>query len=191
MKSGKKSLARKIVYSALNEIESKVKKPGIEIFNQAISNVAPTVILKSRRVGGANYQIPTELPSEKSQTLGLSFNTGLRRDPFLGHFCDCYLKSVVGKKVQDALRDLTFSNKRVSKEIQKTIHSAVANAENNLQYDIDKLFIKEAYTGKSIVMKRFRPRAKGRASPIKKPYSRLTIILSDKNEKKVEHGAKS
>ena len=104
---------------------------------------------------------------------------------------DLILKSVVGKKVQDALRDLTFANKRVSKEIQKTIHSAVANAENNLQYDIDKLFIKEAYTGKSIVMKRFRPRAKGRASPIKKPYSRLTIILSDKNEKEVEHGAKS
>ena len=71
MKSGKKSLARKIVYSALDEIESKVKKPGIEIFNQAISNVAPTVILKSRRVGGANYQIPTELPSEKSQTLAM------------------------------------------------------------------------------------------------------------------------
>ena len=71
MKSGKKSLARKIVYSALDEIESKAKKPGIEIFNQAISNVAPAVILKSRRVGGANYQIPTELPSEKSQTLAM------------------------------------------------------------------------------------------------------------------------
>ena len=71
MKSGKKSLARKIVYSALDEIESKAKKPGIEIFKQAISNVAPEVILKSRRVGGANYQVPTELPSEKSQTLGM------------------------------------------------------------------------------------------------------------------------
>ena len=104
---------------------------------------------------------------------------------------DLILKSVVGKKVQDALRDLTFANRRISKEIQKTIHSAVANAENNLQYDIDNLFIKEAYTGKSIVMKRFRPRAKGRASPIKKPYSRLTIILSDKNTKTVDHGTKS
>ena len=71
MKNGKKSLARKIVYSALDEIESKARKPGIEIFNQAISNVAPAVILKSRRVGGANYQVPTELPSEKSQTLGM------------------------------------------------------------------------------------------------------------------------
>ena len=71
MKSGKKSLARKIVYSALDEAETKANKPGIEIFNQAISNVAPSVILKSRRVGGANYQVPTELPSEKSQTLAM------------------------------------------------------------------------------------------------------------------------
>ena len=104
---------------------------------------------------------------------------------------DLILKIVVGKKVQDALRDLTFANRRIAKEIQKTIHSAIANAENNLQYDIDNLFIKEAYTGKSIVMKRFRPRAKGRASPIKKPYSRLTIILSEKNIKTVDHGTKS
>ncbi len=71
MKSGKKSLARKIVYSALDEVETKSNKPGIEIFNQAISNVAPSVILKSRRVGGANYQVPTELPSDKSQTLAM------------------------------------------------------------------------------------------------------------------------
>ena len=71
MKSGKKSLARKIVYSALEEAETKANKPGIEIFNQAISNVAPSVILKSRRVGGANYQVPTELPSEKTQTLAM------------------------------------------------------------------------------------------------------------------------
>ena len=104
---------------------------------------------------------------------------------------DLVIKSIVGKKVQDALRDLTFSDKRISKEIKKTIESAIANAENNFQYDIDKLFIKEAYSGKSIVMKRFRPRAKGRASPIKKPYSRLTIILSDKDRKIEEHGTKS
>ena len=71
MKSGKKSLARKIVYSALDEAETKSNKSGIEIFNQAISNVAPSVILKSRRVGGANYQVPTELHSEKSQTLAM------------------------------------------------------------------------------------------------------------------------
>ena len=80
------------------------------------------------------------------------------------------LRGIVGKKVDHALRDLTFANQRICKEIKKTIHSAVANAENNFQYDIDNLFIKEAYCGKSIVMKRFRPRAKGRAAPIKKPY---------------------
>ena len=101
------------------------------------------------------------------------------------------LRGIVGKKVDHALRDLTFANQRICKEIKKTIHSAVANAENNFQYDIDNLFIKEAYCGKSIVMKRFRPRAKGRASPIKKPYSNVTIILSDKLKKKELHGTKS
>ena len=102
------------------------------------------------------------------------------------------LRGIVGKKVDHALRDLTFANQRISKEIKKTIHSAVANAENNFQYDIDNLFVKEAYCGKSIVMKRFRPRAKGRASPIKKPYSNLTIVLSEKRTKTKElHGTKS
>ena len=94
------------------------------------------------------------------------------------------LRSIVGKKVDHALRDLTFANQRISKEIKKTIHSAVANAENNFQYDIDNLFVKEAYCGKQIVMKRFRPRAKGRASPIMKPYSNLTIILAEKQKEK-------
>ena len=99
------------------------------------------------------------------------------------------LKSIVGKKVDIVLRDLTFSDKRISNDIRKTISSAIANAENNYQYDIDKLIIKEAYCGKQIVMKRFRARAKGRAAPILKPYSNLTIILSEK--KKVEnHGTK-
>ena len=100
------------------------------------------------------------------------------------------LKAIVGKKVDVAIRDLTFSDKRITKDIKKTLSSAVANAENNFQYDIDKLVVKEAYCGKQIVMKRFRPRAKGRAAPIKKPYSNLTIILSEM--KKVEkHGTKS
>ena len=100
------------------------------------------------------------------------------------------LKSIVGKKVEIAIRDLSFSEKRISKDVKKTISSAVANAENNFQYDIDRLVVKEAYCGKQIVMKRFRPRAKGRAAPIKKPYSNLTIILSE--IKKVEkHGTKS
>ena len=96
------------------------------------------------------------------------------------------LKSIVGKKVDIAIRDLTFSDKRISKDIKKTISSAVANAENNFQYDIDTLFIKEAYCGKQIVMKRFRPRAKGRASPILKPYSNLTIILAEKAKEKIK-----
>ena len=100
------------------------------------------------------------------------------------------LKSIVGKKVEIAIRNLEFSDKRISKDIKKTISSAVANAENNFQYDIDKLIVKEAYCGKQIVMKRFRARAKGRAAPIIKPYSNLTIILSE--TKKVEnHGTKS
>ena len=100
------------------------------------------------------------------------------------------LKSIVGKKVDVAIRDLQFSEKRVTRDIRKTISSAVANAENNFQYDIDNLIVKEAYCGKKIVMKRFRPRAKGRAAPILKPYSSVTIILSE--IKKMEsHGSKS
>ena len=100
------------------------------------------------------------------------------------------LRSIVGKKAEEALRDLSFSEKRISKDIKKTITSAVANAENNFQYDIDKLIVKEAYCGKKITMKRFRPRAKGRAAPILKPYSSVTIILSE--AKKMEaHGTKS
>jgi len=100
------------------------------------------------------------------------------------------LKAIVGKKVDIALRNLTFSEKRISQDVKKTISSAVANAENNFQYDIDKLIVKEAYCGKQIVMKRFRPRAKGRAAPIKKPYSNLTIVLSE-NKIMEKHGTKS
>ncbi len=100
------------------------------------------------------------------------------------------LRGIVGKKVDIAIRDLEFSEKRITKDIRKTISSAVANAENNFQYDIDKLIVKEAYCGKKIIMKRFRPRAKGRAAPILKPYSSITIILSE--IKKMEsHGSKS
>ena len=100
------------------------------------------------------------------------------------------LRAIVGKNVDVALRNLTFSDKRISNDIKKTISSAVANAENNFQYDIDKLIVKEAYCGKKIVMKRFRPRAKGRAAPILKPYSSVTIILSE-SKKMENHGTKS
>ena len=100
------------------------------------------------------------------------------------------LRNIVGKKVEVAIRDLQFSEKRITRDIRKTISSAVANAENNFQYDIDNLIVKEAYCGKKITMKRFRPRAKGRAAPILKPYSSVTIILSE--AKKMEsHGTKS
>jgi len=101
------------------------------------------------------------------------------------------LKSIVGKKVDIAIRDLTFSDKRISKDIRKTISAAIANAENNYQYDIDKLVVKEAYCGKQVVMKRFRARAKGRAAEIMKPYSNLTIILTEKEKQMEKHGTKS
>ena len=100
------------------------------------------------------------------------------------------LKSIVGKKVDIAIRNLSFSDKRISKDIKKTISSAVANAENNYQYDIDKLIVKEAYCGKQVVMKRFRARAKGRAAEIMKPYSNVTIILTEYNNME-SYGTKS
>ena len=100
------------------------------------------------------------------------------------------LRGIVGKKVETAIRDLQFSEKRITKDIRKTISSAVANAENNYQYDIDKLIIREAYCGKKITMKRFRPRAKGRAAPILKPWSTVTIILSEVKQME-SHGTKS
>ena len=100
------------------------------------------------------------------------------------------LKGIVGKKVDVAIRDLEFSEKRITRDIRKTISSAVANAENNFQYDIDDLVVKEAYCGKKIVMKRFRPRAKGRAAPILKPWSSVTIILSETKQME-KHGSKS
>jgi large subunit ribosomal protein L22 len=99
------------------------------------------------------------------------------------------LKAIVGKKVDVAIRDLEFSEKRVTRDIRKTLSSAVANAENNYQYDIDNLVVKEAYCGKKITMKRFRPRAKGRAAPILKPYSSVTIILSEAKQME-SHGTK-
>ena len=102
------------------------------------------------------------------------------------------LKSIVGKKVEIAIRDLSFSEKRISRDVKKTISSAIANAENNFQYDIDNLVVKEAFCGKQVIMKRFRARAKGRAAEIMKPYSNVTIVLSEQmKQKEKEHGTKS
>ena len=102
------------------------------------------------------------------------------------------LKNIRGKKVDVAIRNLSFARQRIAFEIKKTVQSAIANAENNNQFDIDNLYVKEAYVGKSIVLKRFRARAKGRASPIKKPYSNLTIVLSENSNMKEDlHGSKS
>ena len=128
-----------------------------------------------------------KLDKNKKEKLVRSINNNIRSSV---RKLNPILKGIVGKKVDLAIRDLQFSEKRITKDIRKTISSAVANAENNYQYDIDKLIVKEAYCGKKITMKRFRPRAKGRAAPILKPYSSVTIILSE--AKKMEsHGTKS
>ena len=95
-------------------------------------------------------------------------------------------KSIVNKKVNTAINQLKFSEKRVSKNVLKVLNAAIANAENNKQLDIDNLYIKEAFVGKSLTMKRFRPRAKGRASSILKPFSKLTIIVEERSQVKKE-----
>ena len=129
------------------------------------------------------------MTKNKQNKIAKAINRNIRSSP---RKVNLILKHIKGKMVNIAIRDLSFARKRISHEIKKTVQSAVANAENNYQFDIDNLFIKEAFVGKSILMKRFRPRAKGRASPIKKPYSNVTIILSEKKNLTVEdHGTKS
>ena len=116
---------------------------------------------------------------EKNNTLVKAINKNIRSSPRkLALICN-FIK---GKKVDVVLRDLEFTRKRIAKDVSKTVKSAVSNAENNYQFDIDNLFVKEAYVGKSLVMKRYRPRAKGRARKIKKPFSRVTVILEEKKE---------
>jgi large subunit ribosomal protein L22 len=126
---------------------------------------------------------------EKNKNIVKAINKNLRSSP---RKINILLKNIRGKKADIAIRDLSFAHQRIAFDIKKTVESAIANAENNHQFDIDNLYIKEAYVGKSIVLKRFRARAKGRASSIKKPYSNLTIILSENlNNKKELHGTKS
>ena len=124
---------------------------------------------------------------EKSKNIAKAINRNVRSSP---RKVNNLLKDIRGKKVDIVIRNLSFAKQRIAFDIKKTVQSAVSNAENNYQYDIDRLVIKEAYCGKKIIMKRFRPRAKGRAAPIIKPYSSVTIILSE--IKKMEsHGTKS
>ena len=128
---------------------------------------------------------------QKNKNIVKAINRNVRCSP---RKINILLKNIRGKKADIAIRDLSFARQRIAFEIKKTVQSAIANAENNNQYDIDNLYVKEAYVGKSIVLKRFRPRAKGRASPIKKPYTNLTIILSENlnnNKNKELHGTKS
>ena len=126
---------------------------------------------------------------KKSKNTVKSINRNVRSSP---RKINLLLKHIRGKKADVAIRDLTFARQRIAHDVIKTVQAAIANAENNNQYDIDNLYIQEAYVGKSIVLKRFRARAKGRASAIKKPYSNVTIILSEGINKKEEiHGSKS
>ena len=126
---------------------------------------------------------------QKNKNIVKAINKNVRSSP---RKINLLLKNIRGKKADIVIRDLSFARQRVARDIKKTVQSAVANAENNNQYDIDNLYVKEAYVGKSLVLKRFRARAKGRASGIKKPYSNLTIILSESiNQKEVSHGSKS
>ena len=126
---------------------------------------------------------------QKNKNIVKAINKNVRSSP---RKINLLLKNIRGKKADLAIRDLSFARQRIALEIRKTVQSAIANAENNNQYDIDNLYVKEAYVGKSIVLKRFRARAKGRAYGIKKPYTNLTIILSENiNKKRESHGTKS
>ena len=126
---------------------------------------------------------------KKNKNIVKAINRNIRSSP---RKINVLLKNIRGKKADFVIRDLSFARQRIASEVKKTVQSAIANAENNNQFDIDNLYVKEAYVGKSIVLKRFRARAKGRASGIKKPYTNLTIILSENiNKKRESHGTKS
>ena len=127
---------------------------------------------------------------QKNKNIVRAINRNVRSSP---RKINNLLKGIRGQKVDVAIKNLSFARKRIAFDIKKTVQSAISNAENNYQYDIDNLYITEAYVGKSLVLKRFRARAKGRASGIKKPYSNITIILSEMSNKdnKELHGSKS
>ena len=159
-----------------------------EMVGHKLGEFAPTRTFKGHTPADKKAAAPAAAKPDgdknngKNNSLVKAINKNVRTSPRkLALVCN-FIK---GKKADVALRDLEFSRKRIAKDVSKTVKSAISNAENNHQFDIDNLFVKEAYVGKSLVMKRFRPRAKGRASPIKKPFSRITIILEEKKEKKV------
>ena len=126
---------------------------------------------------------------QKNKNIVRAINRNVRSSP---RKINNLLKGIRGQKVDVAIKNLSFARKRIAFDIKKTVQSAISNAENNYQYDIDNLYITEAYVGKSLVLKRFRARAKGRASGIKKQFTNLTIILYEGTTKKEEsHGTKS
>ena len=111
-----------------------------------------------------------------AQAIGKSLKTSIQK-------ANLVLSTIRGKKAEDALSLLSFSRKRISEQVSKILKSAISNAENNHQLDIDKLYVKEASVGKSMVLKRFRPRARGRSGKILKPFSRIRILVEEKNIK--------
>ena len=154
-----------------------------EMVGHKLGNLHQLELLKviHRQTKKQQRQLKQGRTMEKNNLTVKAINKNVRSSP---RKISLVLNYIKGKKADIALRDLEFTRKRIAKDVSKTVKSAISNAENNYQYDIDNLFVKEAYVGKSLVMKRFRPRAKGRASPIKKPFSRITIVLEEKKEKK-------
>ena len=154
-----------------------------EMVGHKLGEFAPTRTFKGHTPADKRL-LPQHQPLKKGEiveknNIVKAINKNVRSSP---RKVSLVLNFIKGKKADIAIRDLEFTRKKIAKDISKTVKSAISNAENNYQYDIDDLFVKEAYVGKSLVMKRFRPRAKGRASPIKKPFSRITIILEEKKK---------
>ena len=120
-----------------------------------------------------------ETNKNTAQAIGKSLKTSPQK-------ANLVLSLIRGKKAEEALNLLTFSRKRISEQVSKILKSAISNAENNHQLDIDKLYVKEASVGKSMVLKRFRPRARGRSGKILKPFSRVRILVAERQEEKVK-----
>jgi len=142
------------------------------------STILPQFVGLTFGVYNGNKHVPVSVSEEM---VGHKFGEFAPTRTYYGHGAD---KSMIrGKKVNAALADLTFSRKRIADTVKKTLQSAIANAENNHDLDVDALIVAEAYVGKSIVMKRFHVRGRGRASRIEKPFSHLTIVVREVAEK--------